>query len=225
MQRCLLHNIIFNIFVNQYVLKRYSLNFLIHYYLSGNNENLILGNFITDFIRGKAKMEQYSTAIKKGILLHQFIDTFSDNHPAVRKSIERLKPFHFMYAGVAVDIMYDHFMVINWQKYHRQPLNIVSNQFYLLLEENFEMLPSRAKKIVPRMIEENWLQMYGDPSGLQMIFEGMSRRAAFKSDMDKTVGYLLLDYEKYESEFFTFMGEISKAVVKEFPQVKLVLPR
>lgn len=197
------------------------MNFLIHYYLSGENENLILGNFITDFIRGKAKMEQYSEAIRKGIQLHQFIDFFSDNHPSVRKSIERLKPFHFMYAGVAVDIMYDHFMVVHWRKFHRQPLNIVSNQFYLMLEDHFDMLPSRAKKVVPRMIEENWVHMYGDPSGLQVIFEGMSRRAAFKSDMDKTVGYLLLDYEKYESEFFAFMNDIREAVIREFPQVKL----
>jgi acyl carrier protein phosphodiesterase len=92
------------------------MNFLAHIYLSGDNDLLKIGNFMADSIRGNQYL-QYPDEIKKGILLHRFIDTFTDAHLIYRKSKHRLHEKYGHYSGVIMDIVYDHFLAKNWNHY------------------------------------------------------------------------------------------------------------
>ncbi len=100
------------------------MNFLAHIYLSGNDTDLIIGNFIADGIKGK-KYKKFSPGIQKGILLHREIDTFTDAHPIVRQSTKRLHKNYGHYSGIIVDILYDHFLAKNWSRYSDVPLEIL----------------------------------------------------------------------------------------------------
>src|SRR5450432_1821563 len=106
--------------VKSYVLSLVSygfkMNFLAHLYLSGDNPQVMIGNFIGDFVKGKNLTERFDTDVAKGIALHREIDWFTDTHIVVKQSKDRLRPKYRHYAGVIVDIFYDHFLAKNWDK-------------------------------------------------------------------------------------------------------------
>jgi acyl carrier protein phosphodiesterase len=120
------------------------MNFLAHIYLSFGNDEITLGNFIADSIRGN-KHKHLPINVQKGIMLHRAIDTFTDAHPTVRKSTKRLHKNYSHYSGVIVDIFYDHFLAKNWEQYSDTPLDVFVEQFYDLLEENYTILPDGIK--------------------------------------------------------------------------------
>ncbi len=183
------------------------MNFLAHIYLSGDNEQIKIGNFIADGIRGK-KYKVYSKNIQKGILLHREIDTFTDAHKTVRLSTKRLHKNYGHYSGVIVDILYDHFLAKNWKDYSDEPLDKYVEDFYDSLETNFEVLPERIQKMMPFMIADNWLLNYQSIDGIQNVLEGMNRRTKNRSQMNLAVNELQEFYNEFETEFTVFFEEL-----------------
>ncbi|WP_418509801.1 ACP phosphodiesterase [Corallibacter sp.] len=183
------------------------MNFLAHIYLSGNNDFVTIGNFIADGIRGK-QYQKFPKDIQIGILLHREIDTFTDAHPTVRQSTKRLHEKYSHYSGVIVDILYDHFLAKNWNAYCNVPLERYVDNFYKLLEDNFEILPVRTQKMLPFMITDNWLVSYAEIDGIQRVLEGMNRRTKNKSKMNLATTELKQFYTEFESEFTSFFEEL-----------------
>src|ERR1700712_5540566 len=85
------------------------MNFLAHAYLSFNHHDLLVGNMISDFVKGRKKFD-YSSGIQEGITLHRQIDLFTDNHEATKEARKFLKPAVGLYSGAFVDVAYDHFL-------------------------------------------------------------------------------------------------------------------
>jgi len=183
------------------------MNFLAHIYLSGDNEGLIIGNFMADGIKGK-KYKKYPCQIQNGILLHREIDSFTDQHPVVRKSTARLHKNYGHYSGVIVDILYDHFLAKNWNTYHEQPLDEYIQDFYKLLRLNFDVLTSRIQLMMPYMISDNWLLSYATVSGISKILVQMNRRTKNASKMNLAVIELEEYYSEFEEEFTSFFTEL-----------------
>jgi len=132
------------------------MNFLAHLYLSGDSEGLIVGNFIGDFVKGK-NYQNYPDEVAKGILIHRKIDSYTDQHTVVKQSIARLRPFYGKFSGIVVDMFYDHFLAIHWQKFHTFPLPVYCKETYDLLLKHEPSFPLRAKNVLPYMIQHNWL--------------------------------------------------------------------
>ncbi len=183
------------------------MNFLAHIYLSGDNEQIKIGNFIADGIRGK-KYKTFPEEIQKGILLHRHIDTYTDAHPIVRQSTKRLHKNYGHYSGVIVDILYDHFLARNWKTYSKVPLEDYVNDFYDLLDENFTILPERIQRMMPYMIADNWLKSYATVEGIGKILYQMNRRTKNKSKMNFAILDLEEFYTEFESEFTSFFEEL-----------------
>ncbi len=183
------------------------MNFLAHIYLSGDNEGVTIGNFIADGIKGK-KYIKHPLQIQKGILLHRGIDSFTDQHPTVRKSTARLHKNYGHYSGVIVDILYDHFLAKNWKKYHQQPLEEYIQDFYRLLRKDFDILPSRIQRMMPYMISDNWLLSYATVPGISKILVQMNRRTKNVSKMNFAVIELEEYYTEFEEEFTSFFTEL-----------------
>ncbi len=188
------------------------MNYLMHYMLSGDDEDIIIGNYIADHIRGAATINALPNSIKKGILLHRVIDRYSDMHPAVKNSVSLLLPHLYHYAHVSVDIIYDHFLVKHWQKFCKKPLEQRMKEFYSLLEERFETLPIKSQKITRKLIDNDWFRMYETLEGMQKVFNGMSKRASFKSNMEYTVNYLKQYYNEFDKDFLLFTHDMVRFI-------------
>lgn len=195
------------------------MNYLAHLYLSGDNEHIMLGNFIADHIKGN-KIQRYSVDVKKGIELHRKIDFYTDHNVHFMQTRDRLHTNYHKYAGVIADILYDHFLASNWNQYSNQNLSDYVSYSYGILMRNYTILPSTTKKLLPFFIMQNWLVNYKSFDGLQRVFELMSRRAKFKSNMKNVVEEFKVDYELYKEEFLLFFPQIQEHVKNSMPDLK-----
>lgn len=183
------------------------MNFLAHIYLSFDDPQLTLGNFMADSIRGR-EFGHLPETIQQGIVLHRSIDTYTDTHPIPRQSSRRLHSRYSHYSRVIVDIYYDHFLARHWEKYHPEPLHDFVERFYLLLRENRQFLPGAVQRLMPHMIRENWLANYANLNGISRVLEGMNRRTGYKSGMHLAVEDLTAHYESFGAEFESFFEEL-----------------
>jgi acyl carrier protein phosphodiesterase len=190
------------------------MNFLAHLYLSGDDEEIIVGNFIADHVKGRA-VEKYAPGIRAGIRLHREIDTFTDAHPVFLRSRSRLAPVYRKYSGVITDMFYDHFLSANWNDYSTEPIDAFTQRMYRIVMRRFMILPARTKYMLPFMARDNWLKGYGTLEGLERALRGMDRRTPFDSGMPRAVQDLRRDYELYKEEFDLFLPEIRSFSARE----------
>ncbi|MBC7525620.1 MAG: DUF479 domain-containing protein [Flavobacterium sp.] len=183
------------------------MNFLAHIYLSGNNDMMKIGNFMADGIRGTDYLN-FPNEVKKGILLHRYIDTFTDAHPIYRKSKHRLHEKYGHYSGVIMDIVYDHFLAKNWSNYSDEKLEDYAHEFYKLLQNNYEILTEKTQKMLPYLIERNWLVSYATLQGLEMILFQMDYRTKHRANMQKAIVEVQEFYAEFEVEFRLFFEEL-----------------
>ncbi len=183
------------------------MNFLAHLYLSGNNDEVIIGNFIADHVKGKA-IEKFSDGIRKGIKIHREIDSYTDSHPTFLKSKNRLTKNYRKYAGVITDMFYDHYLSANWGNYSDEKIDAFTNRMYKVVMKKFFILPNKTKQMLPFMAKDNWLKAYGTLEGIERALKGMDRRTPFDSGMGNAVSDLKKDYGLYKEEFTAFFPEI-----------------
>ncbi len=183
------------------------MNFLAHIYLSGENDLIKIGNFMADGIHGK-HFDSFPIEIRKGIILHREIDTFTDSHPLFRQSTKRLHANYHHYSGIIVDIFYDHFLAKNWKNYSDEKLEDYTERFYQSLRDNFEVLTPKTQKMVPYLVTQNWLMSYQTVEGIEIILEKMDNRMKRNSNMRFAVAELRTFYSEFEEEFTLFFKEI-----------------
>ena len=126
------------------------MNYLAHIYLSNEIDEIKLGNFFSDFIKGN-NYKHYSQGIQSGIYLHRQIDSFTDANEFVRISKRRLHERYGHYDGIIIDILYDYFLAKNWCDYSKIPLKEYEENFLNLLQDNFEILPEKVQHVLPYM--------------------------------------------------------------------------
>ncbi|HLA55761.1 MAG TPA: ACP phosphodiesterase [Flavobacterium sp.] len=183
------------------------MNFLAHIYLSGDNDFIKIGNFMADGIRGK-EFDHFPPDVQKGIVLHRAIDTFTDAHPIFRQGTKRLHDKYHHYAGVIMDVFYDHFLAKNWSHYSDAKLEDYAADFYDSLESNPDLLTERTKQILPVMKERNWLATYATVDGITNILTQMDKRTGNQSGMRFSRTELEAFYMEFEKEFTEFFEEI-----------------
>lgn len=183
------------------------MNFLAHLYLSGKEEDVIVGNFVADAVKGNA-LHRFPEGMERGIRLHREIDHYTDQHPVFRTSKSRLSPNYRMWSGVIVDLYYDHFLAKYWTEFSEEDLQQLVARTYFLLIRKFHLLPPRSKRLLPFMITQNWLVGYRDLNILQRVFNGMSRRTSHPSGMENAIQDLKEGYDLYENDFRDFFPDI-----------------
>lgn len=193
------------------------MNFLAHLYLSENYPKIMIGNFIADHIKGN-QFTHLDPTIQKGIKLHREIDTFTDSHKITRMSKRRLHKRYGLYAGIVIDIFYDHYLAKNWSNYSAIPLKIYVNSFYDLVYSYQEVLPEKTLKMIPYMIKYDWLFNYQYKEGIKNVLDGMNRKTNNKGQIDLAIHDLRKldkDFEKDFELFFTDLQRFSHQKIKE----------
>jgi acyl carrier protein phosphodiesterase len=176
---------------------------------------MILGNFIADHVKGK-EILNYSDTVKQGITMHRAIDTFTDQHPVVKQSIGRLRADFHKYAGVVVDMYYDHYLSAHWDDYSPVDIHTFTKTRYDILNSFQAILPERSARLLFYMEKQNWLVSYKDLDGMQQAFNGMSRRTTFVSNMEFAVSNLKSGYIEFGNEFRSFFPELQMFVNENF---------
>ena len=190
------------------------MNYLAHLFLSGDDDDLMVGNFIAYAIKGK-QLDRFSPEIQQGVRLHRAIDAFTDSHEITKVSKARLNAEYRHYAGVIVDIYYDHFLAKNWSSYHHMSLVDFTTKVYQILENYQGILPERITHMLQYMVPQNWLLNYAHYEGIDRVLNGMSRRTKFDSGMEHAINELKLYEELFENEFSLFFPQLQLFVEDE----------
>ncbi len=181
-----------------------------HAHLSGNREHVLAGNLMGDAVKGKGWMA-FGPGIREGILLHRYIDDFTDKHPLVRESKALVRPWFGLYSGVVTDLYFDHFLAAGWDRYCPTGLLEFTRHVYWVLARHFTLLPVKVKRILPFMVAQNWLHGYASPGELERIFYNMDRRTGFRSGMKNAVDVLERNYHPLQENFLQFYPQLMKA--------------
>jgi acyl carrier protein phosphodiesterase len=197
------------------------MNFLAHAYLSFDNPDILVGNMISDFVKGKKKFD-YSPAIQQGIALHRQIDTFTDEHEATKEARSFLKPAVGLYSGAFVDVAYDHFLANDPNEFPENSLQQHAIKTYAVLNAYTNILPPVFKGMLPYMESQNWLYNYKNLSGTQSSFGGVARRASYL--YSSTEVFLLFQkhytsLQKCYSHFFPFVKAFSAYQIEQLENI------
>lgn len=196
------------------------MNFLAHLYLSQNNTNIMIGNFIADHIRGN-NYEGFSKEIQKGIFLHREIDTFTDAHKIVRKSKRRLHKRYRHYDGVIIDIFYDYFLAKNWSNYSDIPLELYTKSVYDLFDKIKLELPKKSQQFIKYMIEYNILFNYQYKDGIAKVLNGMNSRTKGKSQMNLAIEDLDILETELQEDFTIFFKDLIAHTNQKLEEIRL----
>ncbi len=191
------------------------MNFLAHLYLSGDSDEIKLGNFIGDFVKGN-KYQYYPDMVAYGIRLHRSIDSFTDNHADVKGCMQILRPGYGRFSGVVVDIFFDHFLASNWSDYSTVTLRQFASHAHSIFISNFLMLPMRVKQFLPFLIQHRRLESYAQKENLFHVLEIMSKRTSLPSNSEYAMDMLQQEYELFERLFRSFFLELTDWVESEF---------
>ena len=183
------------------------MNFLGHFFLSKNDTGLILGNYIADFVKGKNYLN-YPEEITRGILMHRQIDSFTDGHAMVRQGRKRIFAKYRHFAGIIIDMYYDHFLASRWSDFSNQSLQDYSSYIYSIIEDNLSLLPAQSQYMFNYMKNGNWLMRYSTTEGLEKSLRGMASRINHPSKIEQAREELIVFYQLWDFEFSTFMDDL-----------------
>ena len=190
------------------------MNYLAHAYLSFNRPEILVGNLISDFVKGKKKFD-YSIGIQNGIALHREIDNFTDTHAATREAKEIFRPHYRLYSGAFVDVVYDHFLATDKNEFTTESLLQFSENTYTLVTPFIDRLPEKFQQIFPYMREHNWLNNYQYNWAIERSLAGVVRRAAYISESG--TAFLLFEehYQHLQTCYNNFFPELKKFVMAQ----------
>lgn len=183
------------------------MNYLAHAYLSFRQEEILVGNFIGDFVKGKT-IQTFPQGITQGVRLHREIDSFTDSHPLVKAGQTYLSPKFGRYSTVITDIFFDYFLGKNWEKFSNQPLEDFIQETYEVLNSHESIFPPKFAKMFYWMKKDNWLLHYSELDGIRRSLTGLSKRTRFNSKMESAHLALIEREAEFELIFFAFFKDL-----------------
>lgn len=183
------------------------MNYLAHLYLAEGSSESLVGSILGDFVKG-AIQDKYSQGVKRGIELHRKIDTYTDSHETTRASRNLFSPLRRRFAGIIVDLCYDHFLYRHWHQFSEVELGGFISHVYDILLAPGAMLPERLRAMIPVMIREDWLGSYRDLQGVEQALNRLSKRITQGDRLLGAIEEIKHHYLKLEADFLFFFPDL-----------------
>lgn len=184
------------------------MNYLAHAYLSFNIPEILVGNMISDFIKGKKQFD-YPLRVQKGIRLHRAIDAFTDSHTATKTLKSFFSPQYRLYSGAFGDVVYDHFLANDDDQFaDAAALKQFAADCYVILQNNQPLLPPVFQHMLPYMAQQDWLYHYRFKQGIQNSFKGLVRRAAYLTESEIAFELFNEHYDAMKTCYAAFFPEL-----------------
>jgi acyl carrier protein phosphodiesterase len=183
------------------------MNYLAHLYLAGPDDAVLLGSLMGDFVKGPLD-GRHGAAITHGIALHRKIDSFTDSHPVVLASKARVSQERRRYAGIMVDMFYDHFLARYWTEFSDEPLAAFTERVYAILARHDGILPERLRLIATHMRQTDWLGSYAQIGSIHAALDRMGQRLRRENRLPGSAEELERDYAGFERDFRLFLPDV-----------------
>ena len=182
------------------------MNYLAHLALSYTSAGLVVGNFIGDHVRNK-DLAQFTKEVQLGVDMHRSIDSFTDTHTASIAIREKLFEDYRHISRILVDMYYDHFLAVYFERFHHQPLGTFSDKITALLQKHMDIMPSSAQGYLRGMQTQNWLLEYNSVAGIDVILIKMANRSGLQP-LQTGANTLERHYDFFKTHFLKFYPEL-----------------
>ena len=193
------------------------MNYLAHAYLSFNKPEILVGNMISDFVKGRKKYD-YPQKIQHGIMLHREIDNFTDTHFATKEAKEIFRPSYRLYAGSFIDVVYDHFLALDKNEFTDESLEAFTINTYSLLDQHTDHFPEKFSMMYPYMKAQNWLYNYRYRQGIEKSLGGVVRRAKYLTESDTAYVLFTDHYDSLKQLYRLFFPELKSMALNFLKQ-------
>lgn len=184
------------------------MNYLAHLLLARHSDDAMLGALLGDFV-GTAGLDRYRPEVQREILLHRKIDSFTDHHPAVRAARSHFPEGRRRYAGILLDVYFDHLIARSWARHDAQDLDAFTAHFYRVLLAQLPLLPDRLQAIAPHMARHDWLGAYRDRDSVDFAVERIATRLSRNGDKLVACVAVLREHEPaVEQRFEEFFPDL-----------------
>jgi acyl carrier protein phosphodiesterase len=183
------------------------MNYLFHLFLSDPDPEVMLGNLMGDFVKGRLELADYPESILFGLKQHRQVDSFANRSSAFQASRQRIDPKFGYFRSIMIDVFYDHLLARAWERHHPIPLEQFAQQVYRTLEMKFDSLPAKLQKIVPRMIKHNWFVSYQNIEIIETVLIRLDQRIKRPTPLAAGLSQLKLHYSKLEDDCDLFLSQ------------------
>lgn len=199
------------------------MNFLAHSLLGFNNAELIAGQFCGDFVRG-SHLSHFPSGIERGIRLHRHLDVFTDSHPALLETKQSIEGLPRRFAGVVIDVLFDHFLARNWSRFSPLSLPDHADRVHDALDTHHEHLPASLQRFLGLLKRERILENNQDLQAIELTLSRLSRRSPRFSELAIQQPALAVMRDKLEQPFVSFYPDLHEAATQWLAQASLVNP-
>ena len=183
------------------------MNFLAHAFLARDDVDLMVGSLMGDFVKGPLD-GQHAPSITRGLILHRRVDTYTDSHVLVVRSRSRISSERRRYAGILIDLFYDHYLARYWSDYSTTPLNEFTATVYTSLLERLQLLPERLQRIAPHMAQTDWLGSYRSKEAVGEALHRIGTRFKRGNPLLGSIDELIGNYAELEEDFRAFFPDV-----------------
>ncbi|MEJ6473494.1 ACP phosphodiesterase [Pseudoalteromonas piscicida] len=179
------------------------MNYLAHLYFAQPNAASHFGNLLGDFQNG-VNIAALPKPVQQGLKTHLQVDKFTDSHAIVKESKLLFSPQRRRFAGIALDVLYDHFLIKHWDQYHTTPLDDFKQHSFVLLQSKLGVMPMSMQKVVSALTRDDWFATYESVSGVGLALDNIANRIRFKNQFSGSGSDIIKHYQTLEAGFNTF---------------------
>jgi len=183
------------------------LNYLAHLYLAQPNADSHFGNLLGDF-GGKRHVKQMPITVKNALDNHYLVDKFTDSHPAIKEAKQYFSAERKRFASIAIDVVFDHFLIKHWQYFHQEPLEGFKQKSYQLLNERISVMPCTMQKTIRNMTKNDWFKEYETVTGIGLALDNIAKRIRFTNNFSGAVEDIHRHYSELETVFLAFFPQL-----------------
>jgi len=183
------------------------MNYLAHCFLAQRNRESIVGNLLGDFSKGvnEPSLEQ---TIYRGLLNHRAVDRFTDAHPSVIQAKGYFSTQRRRFAGIALDVLFDHFLIKHWQSYSDIPFMEFKKETYQLIEQGLPLMPSAMQQVMVSVVKNDWFASYEQVEGIGYALDRIAMRIRFRNQFAGSIEDIKLHYEQLDRVFLQFFPQL-----------------
>ena len=196
------------------------MNYLAHALLSFDDPAIMVGNLSGDAVKGRQYLD-YPTGIREGLLLHRYIDSYTDTHELMQSILSFFKGDFGRYSGIVVDVLCDHLLAHSFSRYSSLTFHQFVSKVYTNLEVYHDQLPPEWKERAMVMRQYKWLESYFELQGVSKALKGMTKRYVLPVDLSSSIHNYLMHRAQIEKLFSQFFNELTLALPTLYKDVTL----
>ena len=190
------------------------MNYFAHLALARPTPASKVGNLLGDFMRG-VREDELPTPVRQGLRNHRLVDRLTDHHPPVRDSRRLFAAPRRRFAGVALDVLFDHFLVRHWARFHDRPLDAALDDDYRLLRAGEPLMPTDMRAVVDRMVSQDWIRRYAELDTVGRALDRIAARVRFANRFQGCQVDIERHYRELEAVFLDLYPRLQRAVAEQ----------